>query len=328
MFRLDNQARRPGFTLVELLVVIAIIGVLVGLTMVAVIPLLRKGPEVENKVSNIDQLSIAVTNFKNKYGFYPPDRIRLCRYRTGYGKSTYDVQSLSYLNAMWTDLDWSAGIDWDGGLNKVNPPAWPTQINDIWDLEGDQCLVFFLGGIPGQEGPVGFSTNKNNPAQLGGDRLSHYDFKTAQVTRRLIDKTQYYNANFPCASYTPLPAETPGTTPYTYDASLHLFPFFSYNDVYGQPYFYFSSGKRANGYNSLVSYDPIGSFSKSLNIAPYFESNQKYVNPDTFQIISAGLNGKFGGGGQWTSAGAEFVNADTKDNQANFHPHKLGVPGN
>ena len=71
-----------------------------------------------------------------------------------------------------------------------------------------------------------------------------------------------------------------------------------------------------------------GSASASLNIAPYYESNQKYVNSNTFQIISAGLDGQFGGGGQWTSVAAEDSLTATKDNQANFHPYKLGVPGN
>ena len=60
MIRQPRAGRRRAFTLIELLVVIAIIAILIGLTLVAVLQFLRKGPEVQNKV-NIDQLATSVT---------------------------------------------------------------------------------------------------------------------------------------------------------------------------------------------------------------------------------------------------------------------------
>src|ERR1043165_3616285 len=113
--------------------------------------------------------------------------------------------------AIWPDLDtttWTnSGIAWDGGLDPNT---------NVWDLEGDQCLVFFLGGIPGSPSSVlGFSTSRTNPTQAGGDRKDFYKFDSAHLYSR------------------------PGGT----------YPFLSYKDVYDTtPYVYFSSGKRANGY--------------------------------------------------------------------------------
>src|SRR5262245_7200310 len=131
MIRQSYARRRLAFTLVELLVVIAIIGILVALTTAAVMVFLKKPDEVRNKVT-IDQLGTSVTNFKNWANFYPPSKIRLCRYRTDYGTSNYEIESLSYINYIWGDIDQVAwadptkGINWDNGLDPTHK---------VWDLE-------------------------------------------------------------------------------------------------------------------------------------------------------------------------------------------------
>jgi general secretion pathway protein G len=179
-------------------------------------------------------------------------------------------------------------------------------------LEGEQCLVFFLGGIPqvnpdGSFTPTGFSTNPSNPAQAGGDRIPPFfgGFKS----NRLV--------------------QWPGTAP--------GFP--SYIDGYGKtPYAYFSSYKTANGYNRyvyipnpylpLVQGNPVTSDCQALpsvdqfnnptnGVFPYIQAgllpyppypapppgatppganNPVYMNSQTFQLISAGKNYTFGPG--------------------------------
>ena len=67
----QSQSGRRGFTLVELLVVITVIGILVGMLVAAVIPVMRRAREaaIQFEMKQIEQ---SVENFRNDYGFYPP----------------------------------------------------------------------------------------------------------------------------------------------------------------------------------------------------------------------------------------------------------------
>jgi hypothetical protein len=105
-------------------------------------------------------------------------------------------------------------------------------------LEGEQCLAFFLGGIPSQTSSgfvmTGFSRNGNNPGGLGGaDREPpFFEFKSNRLVQ-WIPQPPY------------VPPNTIGTAP--------GYP--SYLDGYGKtPYAYFSSYKTANGYNRYANY--------------------------------------------------------------------------
>jgi hypothetical protein len=100
-------------------------------------------------------------------------------------------------------------------------------------------------------------------------------------------------------------------------------PFPSYLDSHSAssgkkvPFAYFSSYKRTNGY-SLTD-------NVSLGVAPYQESGAplvKYVNPSSYQLISAGADGQFGPGGLWTPSS---VPPQGRDDIANFSDRNLGV---
>lgn len=281
------KIRRSGFTLVELLVVIAIIAVLAALALVAIIPFLGKGPEIQT-VQEISQLSIAVQNFKNKYGVYPPSRIAL-----GASPAAMDASvpgSSAMLIRIWPRIDWSGAsgvIDWRG-----------QNIAGQFILEGDQCLVFFLQGIPNRaNGVKGFATDPKNPtkwnATVNDVSPPLFDFTAARLFKR--GGSQFY----------------------------------SYYDVFGntvtpfpasKPYLYFSSGKTYNGYSAAAL----------LGVTPYITSGTTYANPNSFQIISAGANGPtlgFGPGGtNWTPNTGSYAKGGAGfDDLSNFCPNKLGV---
>jgi general secretion pathway protein G len=314
-----KQNRRSGFTLIELLVVILIITLLISLTAAGVFKALNRVADVQN-VREISDLQTGIVNFQQKYKVeYIPSRIRLLdsgAYDTtlnasGQPNTPLDYDSAAYLSRVWHNLTFP--IDWNN--NGVT--------TDDVTLEGDQCLVFFLGGIQNTTGTfdcLGFSTNSKNPMTLTGDHIPpFFDFKSERLT------TKFHTAN----------------------------TYFSYLDAYGkQPFAYFSSYKRANGYNryfvpSTSTTPPPNPFSdcNTLGVWPYSDGI-KYQNAETFQIISAGRDGFFGQGSNltlatlptWTPASADQSTALPNvagtapkagfDDMANFFDRMLGVPSN
>ena len=69
-------AQRVGFTLVELLMVILIIGILVSMLAVAIQPVLQTSREFA-VTQEMKQMDLAIENFRNKNGFYPPSFVGL-----------------------------------------------------------------------------------------------------------------------------------------------------------------------------------------------------------------------------------------------------------
>lgn len=253
------------------------------------------GPEfsVRREIGNLES---GVANFRTSFDVtFIPSRIQLsetCHYPLRDQPGTLDYDSVHYLEKLWPKIDVRAGtaIDWNGD----------GQAKGDWILEGDECLVFFLGGIPAKAGRgaacMGFSTDPRNPATRGGKRAGpFFEFPSS----RLKD--------------------------------LHGRGFFSYLDHYGpgKPYAYFSSYGVTNGYNRYGSTD-----CPSLGVWPYARALQpkpQYINARGFQIISAGKDGVFGPGTDnpehvWLPDSPQGVPAEGKDDQANFSRSFLGKP--
>jgi general secretion pathway protein G len=312
-----KTAGRVAFTLVELLVVLSIIILLVSLTAAAVLKFLVQGPTVTTR-TEISQLETAIQNFlSNRKVDYIPSRIKLCKVPTGNNgydlSKQLDKDSYQYLHRIFPQLDdatWGNGIDWNGKGN-ANPSE---------TLEGDQCLVFFLGGIPATNPNTsqGFSTNPRNPADLNStaNRIGpFYEFKS----NRLRD--------------------------------LRGNGYFSYLDGFGKsPYAYFSSYKSRNGYNRYFTVDAKSDCS-ALGVWPYalgisLDANGngvvRYQKPDSYQIISAGNDNTFGSGtlltlvvqkknpvtfptgtGVFPPNNVVQLPAEAKDDMSNFSPGVL-----
>lgn len=302
-----KSEKRSAFTLVELMVVILIIAVLVSLIGSAVWRGITKAKQTQNR-SEIAQLAAALEAFKTRFGVgYPPSRIRLCERYAYYDLSTgptgnpvnqLDFDSVNFLRRMFPRIDmanWAGtlpinGIDWNSnGVIDGTPPAAGVDGPGATTLYGDQCLVFFLGGIPGPTSQpptcLGFSTNPGNPAAATTDRIAPlFEFQTNRL-----------------GVLTSIPATRTA-------------PFYSYADAYGIPYAYFSSGRTRGNYNRYAAFPPPA---YSLKIAfgasdcdgmtwalaeaanpppPSSPTPPRYLNQETFQIISAGADRTFGTG--------------------------------
>jgi prepilin-type N-terminal cleavage/methylation domain-containing protein len=257
----ERQAGKPdlrrAFTLIELLVVIAIIAVLVSLTAAAVQKVRSRGVEVQAR-SEIGQLETALAACRTDFSLDAvPSRLVLRedgRYdRAGPNRALYP-QTITLLQKMFGRGFNTAGrYDWNGS---------GTLEGGELVLEGQHCLVFFLGGIPtppgGTDGCTGFGTDKANPTAPGGTRHGpYYEFKANRLRR---------------------------------DAN----GFFIYLDPWRkQPYAYFSATKAGNDYTRDCP---------TLRVVPYFDLSRRFLNPNGNQILSAGPDKVFGPGGMWDPA--------------------------
>jgi len=185
-----SSARRSGFTLVELLAVIMIIALLAGLVTPAVMRARNSARNAATK-AEIDMLHMAIMNYKNEYGSFPPcyvpsvngsdaasRHLRRLFPRMPQTDVVGQVQSLAYLNN---------GTSWPA-MNAMGPGA---------------ALVTWLFGYTGDtSSPVmtaNFSVNNGQASITGGTpqpRKKLFDFDV----RRLNNFT-YAPAGKPGAGY-------------------------------------------------------------------------------------------------------------------------------
>lgn len=287
--RPHGNHRRGAFTLIELLIVIVIIAILLSLLLPAIFSIQRSA-RVAQVVVDIKNLEKAIADFKLKYGVEPPSSFRL-REDGAYGTNSLDRNSLAIMRQIWPNfdpvtvlqanpIDFNGDGDTDGGFINLN---------------GAECLVFFLGG-PGVLGPSGtaraangFSVNPSNPFLSGGSRVGpFYDFDPA----RLVD----INSNAAPELIDTLPGQT-------------------------MPYQYFSSyegrGYQIDGYNGTQNDgdDEVIRLNGEVTMSSVYLTNDGNWDSDpvarpsagaawnsrSFQIISPGFDGLYGIGGAFTS---------------------------
>lgn len=275
--------RRAAFTMIELLVVILIITILAAILLPAVNKV-RQSAKRATAVSEINQMANGIAAFKTKYHVtFVPSTIVL---RENMDYTAADVASQNYLLSVWPHLlQGSKQIDWNG--DGTIAPA-----GTAWTLEGDQCLVFFLGGIPTNGG--GFSSNPTNPASTTGRGARFYEFQATRLAA---------NGN---------PASGSG--------------FLSYIDPWNtHPYVFFSSNGKKNGYSATDCNWVMTNSNGGLSWGgPYQDTATSFFFPTGFQIISAGQDGLYGVGGRLTQGGLIDGAPGDADNMVNFLDSQLG----
>jgi hypothetical protein len=267
------------------------------------------GPAVQTQ-QEINELATAIENFKSRFRVdYLPSRIRLAELYSEYALSEngapnddeLDRDSVNYLSRLWPQILsvapvghclWKkVGINWNGNVDEKGM--------DIIDkgkvtLEGDQCLVFFLSGIPDRGPPanaLGWATNLRDPAMLAqrkGRTNPFFEFSSNRLFLRSGDK------GGSAAGY------------------------FSFADPFRtwQPFAYFSNYGQRDGYGRYGDSD-----CATLGVSPYFQTSKprRYCNPAGTQILSAGPDGTFGAGGLWQQDAADQVPDAGNDDMSNFN---------
>lgn len=265
---------RSAFTLLELLMVVSIIAILVSLLIPAVTSVMKKGKIAQVK-AEITALDNACADFNNSHQHYPPSYIILYEQAS----APWDADSRSKIKSIWPEFDFSVGHDFNGDGT----------IGGTHTLEGDECLVFFLGGIPNLSGGkfslTGFSANKANPIAPGGKSRKTFfkDWDVGRLTDRDSD-------GFP-----------------------------EYTDV-------MNAGKSTATIRYLSTNNPSAAyrisdinFSGNTMTSVYMQGNAPW-NPGGFQIISPGADGQFGTGGNYIKDDAASMSGRPLelDNITNF----------
>lgn len=303
-----HTRRRRGFTLIELCVVFMVIAVLVWLLSSAVLKALGKLPEVQT-ATEIAQMSLGLQNLKVAYSLQDDPPSHLVLWETApFGGDPSTVLFLQKMFGRTLGMN-QPYIDWNGNGLQDGP----------WILEGEQCLVFYLGGIPSAQGPQGFAASNINPALITPGSKRSGPFYQFQVNRL---------AKLPTPSGVFFP--------------MYLDPYNAKNTpAYaafgGTPYLYFSSQGIMNSVVApLVGYQvtDCATITALVGGLPYKYLTGGYVNPIGNQILSAGHNGTFGFGVWDANSGTVIPNVAPPpaflmdkagaDDQANFGKGLLG----
>lgn len=181
---------RPAFTLIEILIVLVIILILSGLILGAILQVGKLVSKTQ-QYSEVTQIEAALNDFKSTHGVFPPSRIRLREWHRTNSQpddaysmdDPFDAHSVGYLKRIWPDIKLpirqtigsavlserpDAGDDIQWFAPDPDPNNW---IPMTYELEGDECLVFFLGGIAERLGDAsyvlhGFTADPKNPSRI------------------------------------------------------------------------------------------------------------------------------------------------------------------
>lgn len=157
---------RRGFTLVEMLTVVIIIGLLASMLLVAFGAARRSARNATVK-SEITQLDIALENYRQEFGEYPPDFVGCEDIQPDPIRISARTAIIRHLRKRFPRMSIPAGTIDDQYNAFVAAVASATSgAIDVKKMTPPEALVFWLGGLPASATStelIGFSANARNP---------------------------------------------------------------------------------------------------------------------------------------------------------------------
>jgi prepilin-type N-terminal cleavage/methylation domain-containing protein len=255
--------RRRAFTLVELLVVITIIGVLVGLITVAALGALERAHQTRIKLE-IDQIHSAFQAYKNERGSYPPNAMQL-------SGGNPDLLTTAFARH----------------VKKAFPRSRDNVSGLVGNITAAEAVVLWLGGFSAD--PERPFTGPGGPTFIFSERTGTFEFDEGRLGPR--------NANGDL-----VPREVTIQNPLGEAAIVYLYTYSPAN--LQEPYLYFDtsrfipirpSGVKTSRFPSWAVYPR----PDAVQVLPYIRKaqaplNVEFVNPKSFQILSAGTDDVWG----------------------------------
>lgn len=311
-FTQTTNASRRAFTLVELLVAIAIIGILMSIAVPAVMRSIStaRATSIKLEVSALEQ---AIEKYLQEYGDYPPDFSSLEVVQKHYRKLFPRMSAED--SALLTNLLSTSGTFDPARMDRAEALVWTLggySKNKQRPFTGDGGPLSWVGnGSDSYEAPDGASTAaelltaRTSPAnfQINVDRVnSLYPFELSRLNYSQV------NDSLPLSS----------TNRYVSTDDSDLFPTYAARDG-GAPFVYFDS-RTYDVYYPALGFNGYSTAAFGA-VRPYLSDKSKanptggnyatlvaalqgwqFMNPNTFQIISAGLDNNFGSIGGTTSS--------------------------
>jgi general secretion pathway protein G len=354
--------------MVELAAVILILAFLIALLLPALNGALKTAKNAAVG-AEINQLAQALASFKTRYGDYPPSRIYLSEdgnlqpnvtnlygpVNGNAGDITYaqlGQRSIAAMRKFFPRVTFNLGTptsywyDFNGDGQAVT-----NGVTQQYILQGHECLVFFLGGVPllttSGYGMTGFGKDPTNPftnsitGNLGYSANRQAPFFEFVANRLVLDPSDasgipgYLDSlGNPAPPAIAIPPPPFGIVP---GSPVNFYAYFSSygNGGYDPNDVNFSSELDINLSEAALSYHvafPVlganGCFSPAPNpytsttTAPFNTTTTpptplplSFLNPQSFQIISSGIDGQYGVGGQYTpDATGESLPLDPNSN--------------
>ncbi len=263
-----SSARRSGFTLVELLAVIMIIALLAGLVTPAV---MRARNSARNAAirAEIDMLHMAIMNYKNEYGSFPP---------------AYDLNpnvagsvTAKHLQRLFPRC---TNIVGDSGQLRNAEQIMPTSALASW----------LLGYRNDPQSPL---IDPANPTVPATDRKKLFDFDQTRLSGSsyapagkkgspymYISSAEYLNVAVPTNMLGLHP--TPTSTPPLF---VHVMPDTTLTN---------GVARQIPSWVSSLPDSDRNAWLFTVSETPAERSFQRAFNPDTFQILCAGQDEEFG----------------------------------
>jgi len=289
-----------AFTLVEILVVIGILGVLMALVAPVVFSVLAQTRTRTKALNDIDRLTQALTAFHTKYNVYPPSSITL--YENGaVGWNAGTQENRDRITRIWPKFVFTNTYDLNGDGDT----------DDEISLDGFECLVFFLAGVPDKGTGVGtgFAKDAANPFDPANtDRAARiFEFSGSRLADRDSDGFREF------------------LDPFGDDKA------YAYFSAYGGRG-YVATDCQDGDETVSVTFDDLNSAAtfSSVGPNPYTQGPPNpasgaavYAKSDSFQVICAGKDNRYGRGGE---IGPGLSQHD-QDNLTNVRPSELRQGG-